>query len=115
MTDVIAHRSPDGEDHYTDTYISIGHRRLAIIDLSFARHQPMISVNKQMVLSYIGEVYNFQKLHLELEKLGYQFCSRTDLEVVLNSWVKWGEMIVCFVSTVCLPLQLGTNEVRHYF
>ena len=91
MTDAIAHRGPDGEGHYTDGFVGLGHRRLAIIDLSPAGHQPMISANKQFVLSYNGEVYNFQELRLELESLGYQFRSRTDSEVVLNAWVEWGE------------------------
>ena len=91
MTDAIAHRGPDGEGHYTDGYIGIGHRRLSIIDLSPAGHQPMISANKQIVLSYNGEVYNFKELRAELERLGYQFFSQTDSEVVLNAWAEWGE------------------------
>ncbi len=91
MTDAIAHRGPDGEGHYTDGYIGLGHRRLAIIDLSPAGQQPMISANKQIVLSYNGEVYNFRELRKELEKLGHKFHSQTDSEVVLNAWVEWGE------------------------
>ncbi len=91
MTDAIAHRGPDGEGHYTDNFIGLGHRRLAIIDLSPAGHQPMISANKQIVLSYNGEVYNFRELRIELERLGHQFHSQTDSEVVLNAWVEWGE------------------------
>ncbi len=94
MTDAIAHRGPDGEGHYTDGFIGLGHRRLAIIDLSPAGHQPMISTNKQVVLSYNGEVYNFRELRIELERLGHQFHSHTDSEVVLNSWVEWGEECV---------------------
>lgn len=91
MTDAIVHRGPDGEGHYTNGFVGLGHRRLAIIDLSPAGHQPMISRNNQVVLSYNGEVYNFQELRLELERLGHQFHSRTDSEVVLNAWVEWGE------------------------
>ena len=83
MTDAIAHRGPDGEGHYTDGYIGIGHRRLSIIDLSPAGHQPMISANKRIVLSYNGEVYNFKELRAELERLGYQFFSQTDLYFLL--------------------------------
>ena len=94
MTDAIAHRGPDGEGHYTDGYIGLGHRRLAIIDLSPAGHQPMISTNKQIVLSYNGEVYNFRELRIELERLGHHFHSQTDSEVVLNAWVEWGENCV---------------------
>jgi len=90
MTDAIAHRGPDGEGFYTDGFIGLGHRRLAIIDLSPAGHQPMISSDGQVALSYNGEVYNFQELRVELESLGHQFRSRTDAEVVLNAWVEWG-------------------------
>ena len=94
MTDSIAHRGPDGEGHYTDGPLGLGHRRLSIIDLSSAGSQPMISANNQIVLSYNGEIYNFRELRMELERLGYQFQSQTDSEVVLNAWVEWGEECV---------------------
>lgn len=90
MTDAIAHRGPDGEGHWIDGNVGLGHRRLAIIDLSSAGHQPMISANQRFVLSYNGEVYNFRKLRVELEAEGYQFHSQTDSEVVLNALVAWG-------------------------
>ena len=93
MTDAIAHRGPDGEGYFTEDCVGLGHRRLAIIDLSQAGNQPMISGNKQIVLSYNGE-HNFQELRIELEKLGHQFRSETDSEVVLNAWVEWGEECV---------------------
>ncbi len=91
MTDAIAHRGPDGEGFYTDSFIGLGHRRLAIIDLSPAGHQPMMSQDGQYVLSYNGEIYNFQELRLELEARGYHFRSRTDTEVLLYAYVEWGE------------------------
>ena len=91
MTDAIAHRGPDGEGFYTDRFIGLGHRRLAIIDLSPAGHQPMMTVDGQYVIVYNGEIYNFQALRLELEALGYQFHSRTDSEVALYAYVEWGE------------------------
>ena len=91
MTDAISHRGPDGEGFYTDSFIGFGHRRLAIIDLSPAGHQPMITADKQYILSYNGEIYNFQELRLELEALGYHFHSRTDSEVVLYAYAEWGE------------------------
>ena len=91
MTDVIVHRGPDGEGFYTDGCIGLGHRRLAIIDLSPAGHQPMITRDGRYVLSYNGEIYNFQELRIELEACGYQFHSRTDTEVVLNAFAEWGE------------------------
>ena len=90
MADSIRHRGPDGEGFYNDGFIGFGHRRLAIIDLSPAGHQPMISSDGQCVLTYNGEIYNFQELRAELESIGHQFHSRTDSEVVLNAWVEWG-------------------------
>jgi asparagine synthase (glutamine-hydrolysing) len=90
MTDALAHRGPDGEGFYIDGFAALGHRRLAIIDLSPAGHQPMISRDQQVVLSYNGEIYNFQELRAELEGLGHQFHSKTDSEVVLNAWCQWG-------------------------
>ncbi|MBF0446555.1 MAG: asparagine synthase (glutamine-hydrolyzing) [Magnetococcales bacterium] len=91
MTDAIAHRGPDGEGFFVDSYVGIGHRRLAIIDLSAAAHQPMTTIDGRFVLAYNGEVYNFQELRIELEALGYHFRSRTDSEVVLNAFAEWGE------------------------
>ncbi|MDH3999527.1 MAG: asparagine synthase (glutamine-hydrolyzing), partial [Desulfuromonadales bacterium] len=91
MTDSIVHRGPDGEGFFVDSYIGLGHRRLAIIDLSPAGHQPMQTVDGRYVLSYNGEVYNYQELRLELEALGYTFRSRTDSEVVLYALAEWGE------------------------
>ncbi len=90
MTDAIAHRGPDGEGFYTDSFIGLGHRRLAIIDLTPAGHQPMATAQNQHVITYNGEVYNFQELRTELEALGHQFRSRSDTEVVLYSYKEWG-------------------------
>ena len=90
MTDAIAHRGPDGEGFYNDGFVGLGHRRLAIIDLSPAGHQPMVSRDQQVVLSYNGEIYNFQEICAQLEALGHTFRSRTDSEVVLNAWAEWG-------------------------
>jgi len=90
MTDAVAHRGPDGEGFYTDGFLGLGHRRLAIIDLSSAGHQPMMTPDGQRIISYNGEVYNFQELRLELEALGERFRSRTDTEVVLAALARWG-------------------------
>jgi asparagine synthase (glutamine-hydrolysing) len=90
MTDVIKHRGPDGEGHWIEGNIGLGHRRLSIIDLSPAGHQPMISADHRYVLSYNGEIYNFRKLRTELEAKGYWFRSQTDSEVVLYSLAEWG-------------------------
>ena len=90
MTDSIAHRGPDGEGHWIEQNVGIGHRRLAVIDLSAAGNQPMISVDHRFILSYNGEIYNFQELRRELEAKGYWFRSHTDSEVVLNAFAEWG-------------------------
>jgi asparagine synthase (glutamine-hydrolysing) len=90
MTDAISHRGPDGEGHWIEDNVGIGHRRLAIIDLSSAGQQPMISADHRFVLSYNGEVYNFLELRSELELLGYWFRSQTDTEVVLCALAEWG-------------------------
>ncbi|MBU61143.1 MAG: asparagine synthase (glutamine-hydrolyzing) [Opitutae bacterium] len=97
MTNAIAHRGPDGEGHWIEGNVGFGHRRLAIIDLSSAGHQPMLSVDTRYVLSYNGEVYNYPELRTELESLGYCFSSNTDSEVVLYSLMEWGvEALVRF-------------------
>jgi asparagine synthase (glutamine-hydrolysing) len=90
MTDAIAHRGPDGEGFYTDSFVGLGHRRLAIIDLSPAGHQPMMTADGNYVISYNGELYNFQALRIELESMGFQFRSRSDTEVMLYAYAAWG-------------------------
>lgn len=90
MTDAIAHRGPDGEGQWIEGNVGIGHRRLAIIDLSPAGHQPMINSDQRYVLSYNGEIYNYREIRTELESLGYWFRSQTDSEVVLNALAHWG-------------------------
>ena len=90
MTESLAHRGPDGDGVYHDGPLGLGHRRLAIIDLSAAGHQPMLSSSGRFVLTYNGEIYNYQELRLELEALGHRFRSRTDSEVLLNAFVEWG-------------------------
>ena len=91
MTDAIKHRGPDGEGQYVDGALGLGHRRLAILDLSPAGHQPMMSSDGRYVLSYNGEIYNFMELRVELEAAGAQFRSQSDTEVVLAAWGHWGE------------------------
>jgi asparagine synthase (glutamine-hydrolysing) len=94
MTDAVAHRGPDGHGYYCDEAIGLGHRRLAIIDLSAAGQQPMVSRDRQLALTYNGEIYNFRELRAELEARGHQFHSKTDSEVVLNAWAEWGSSCV---------------------
>lgn len=90
MTDAIAHRGPDGEGHWVEGPVGLGHRRLAIIDLSPLAHQPMVSVEHRYVLIYNGEIYNFRELRGELEAAGYWFRSQSDTEVLLAALSHWG-------------------------
>jgi asparagine synthase (glutamine-hydrolysing) len=91
MTDAIAHRGPDGEGQFIDGSVGLGHRRLAIIDLSPAGRQPMATEDGRYVLTYNGEIYNFQELRTQLEARGHRFHSRTDSEVLLKALAEWGE------------------------
>lgn len=94
MTDAIAHRGPDGEGWYLDKGVGLGHRRLAIIDLSSAGKQPMATPDGRFALTYNGEIYNFKEIRVELEQLGHKFRSNTDSEVVLYAWAEWGQECV---------------------
>lgn len=90
MTDAIAHRGPDGEGQWIEGNVGLGHRRLAIIDLSPMGHQPMISADHRYAFTYNGEIYNFRELRTELEVAGYSFRSKTDSEVMLYALAHWG-------------------------
>lgn len=95
MTDEIIHRGPDGEGHWTDTEIglALGHRRLAIIDLTEQGHQPMHYLNRY-VLTFNGEIYNYVELRSELKKQGLTFQSDSDSEVLLAAYHVWGKECV---------------------
>lgn len=90
MTDIIAHRGPDGEGHWIDGGVGLGHRRLAIIDLSPSGHQPMQTADGRFVISFNGEIYNYRELRTELEARGRQFHSKSDTEVLLVAFAEWG-------------------------
>jgi len=89
MTDVIKHRGPDGEGHFVYDNVGFGHRRLAIIDLSQAGHQPM--QKDDLVITYNGEIYNYIELREELEGQSFVFTTKTDTEVILKAYQAWGE------------------------
>src|SRR5215831_9024758 len=91
----IAHRGPDDHGTYLqDTAsgerVGLGHRRLSIIDLSTAGHEPMTDAAGEIWLTYNGEIYNFKELRRELEALGHRFRSETDAEVIIYAYIEWG-------------------------
>jgi asparagine synthase (glutamine-hydrolysing) len=92
MRERLVHRGPDdaGLWIHPEGRVGLAHRRLSIIDLSEAGHQPMQSRDGNLVLVYNGEIYNFQELRTELEEKGYCFDSRTDTEVILHAYQEWG-------------------------
>lgn len=85
----IAHRGPDDEGTFYRGGVALGHRRLSILDISEAGHQPMFY--KDYVIVYNGEVYNYLELREELKSLGHEFNTGTDTEVILHSYEEWGE------------------------
>lgn len=94
MIDTIVHRGPDGFGYYYGEKFVFGHRRLSIVDLSEAGHQPM-EYNDRYVITFNGEVYNHLELREELENNGYVFQSHTDTEVIMASYDFWGVECLC--------------------
>jgi asparagine synthase (glutamine-hydrolysing) len=92
MADGLAHRGPDDEGVFVDETagVALGHRRLAVLDLSSSGHQPMISHSGRSVLCFNGEIYNFRQLRRELESQGAAFSGTSDTEVLLEGWERWG-------------------------
>lgn len=94
MCAAIAHRGPDDEGVLIDRSVGLGSRRLAIIDLTKAGHQPLTNEDGAIVVTYNGEIFNFRELRSELEEAGHRFRSRTDTEVVVHAYEEWGEASV---------------------
>ena len=99
MLDLLAHRGPDGAGTWTAPassgapHVALGHRRLAILDLSDAAAQPMVDPGEgggAVALTYNGEIYNYLEVRAELESRGHRFRSRSDTEVLLRAWREWG-------------------------
>lgn len=89
MCDRIAHRGPDDADYYVDDGISLGFRRLSIIDLDGGR-QPIYNEDKNLVLLFNGEIYNYQELREELINAGHKFYTNTDSETLVHGYEEWG-------------------------
>lgn len=88
ITDVIAHRGPDGFGYWKNNNIALGHRRLSIIDIDGSK-QPMSIKDNLYTITYNGEIYNYLELKTELKDLGYSFKTKGDTEVVLKAYQEW--------------------------
>lgn len=89
-TDLVAHRGPDGRGTLIDGAVGLGHRRLAILDLTDDGRQPMRSADDTLTLVFNGEIYNYLELREELKTLGHAFRTRSDSEVILAAYRQWG-------------------------
>ena len=89
INEKISHRGPDDAGYYFGTNFAFGHRRLSILDLSSAGHQPM--QRDHLCISYNGEIYNYIELRQELKELGHSFISGSDTEVILTAYRQWGD------------------------
>ena len=121
MTDAISHRGPDGEGQWIENNVGIGHRRLAIIDLSSNANQPMISINKRFVLSFNGEIYNYLEIKELLLSEGINFVSKSDTEVVLYALAQWGKdallkfngmFSLCFCTDTVMSMPMLKHSKR---
>jgi asparagine synthase (glutamine-hydrolysing) len=89
-TNSLSHRGPDGMGLWRQNGVTLGHRRLSILDLSDNAKQPMSYANDRYWITYNGEIYNFLELRNELKNKGYMFKSNSDTEVILSGFVEWG-------------------------
>jgi asparagine synthase (glutamine-hydrolysing) len=94
MKQKLSRRGPDSDGTYLDGPIALGHRRLAIIDLTEKAAQPMIDEQAGVALVFNGTIYNYHELRKELQVLGHTFSSSGDTEVILRSYIEWGEKSV---------------------
>lgn len=96
MLDTVSHRGPDGRGvrSFNEGSVRLGHRRLAIIDLSAAGAQPMANADGSLWLTFNGEIYNYRDLRKQLAQCGHVFRSQSDSEVVVHAYEEWGERCV---------------------
>ncbi len=90
MADRIVHRGPDSDGYFVEKAAALGFRRLSIIDLD-GGDQPIFNEDKSLVITFNGEIYNFQELRTQLEARGHVFTTRTDTEVILHGYEEWGQ------------------------
>lgn len=90
MNERQAHRGPDDTGLFGDAHVTLGHKRLAIQDLSPRGHQPMASPDEKLWITFVGEIYNFKELRAELERVGERFTSGSDTEVIVRGYAREG-------------------------
>ena len=92
LTNSLNHRGPDGSNYFIndEMNVGLGHTRLSILDVSQRANQPFFFNDKNLVLTFNGEIYNFVEIKKELENFGYKFKTTSDTEVLLLSYHKWG-------------------------
>ena len=90
----ISHRGPDNQGVYSKNKVGMGHARLSIIDLSDNANQPFESIDQNYKIIFNGEIYNFLEIKTELLKNGIKFRTSSDTEVLLNSFIYWGEKCI---------------------
>ena len=91
MNHKLSHRGPDGEGYYSDQFVSLGHKRLAIIDLNNRSNQPFIDASSNFIIVFNGEIYNYLEIKKILVSEGIKFKTTSDTEVLLEAYIKWGE------------------------
>ena len=94
MMNTIVHRGPDSFGSFVDEEAALGFRRLSIIDITETGDQPLYNEDKTKVLTFNGEIYNYQELREELIEAGHIFKTHTDSETILHGYEEWGEGIV---------------------
>lgn len=94
MMDTIIHRGPDSSGQFIDEEAALGFRRLSIIDISESGDQPIYNEDKNLVLTFNGEIYNYQELREELIEAGHVFTTHTDSEALLHGYEEWGEKLL---------------------
>ena len=94
MMNTIVHRGPDSSGSFIDEDAALGFRRLSIIDISATGDQPLYNEDKTLVLTFNGEIYNYQELREELIEAGHIFTTHTDSETLLHGYEEWGEKLV---------------------
>src|SRR5215510_2805403 len=109
MTDLIAHRGPDDAGYYVKSNMGLGHRRLSILDLSSAGHQPMSNADATVWITYNGECYNYRDFHAFLCSRGHQFRSTSDTETLLYLYEEYGP---AFLEKIDGMYALGLWDAR---